>query len=235
MRVCPVCRISFFFNDTTTPEIYTLSLHDALPISLYGRNPLYQILLTFGLVLIINNAAELFWGTSYHIFPRPAELQGIVPFLGIAYSKYRLFVLGIGAVISVLFWLMLKKTRLGLIIRAGTHDRQIAGAFGIDISKYFTLVFGFGVALAAVAGVVLSPIVSVNPQMGDGIIITAFVVVIVGGLGSLPGAILAGLLIGVLESFSKILFPAFADATMYIVMALVLLLWPQGLLGSEEL
>ncbi|HED03490.1 MAG TPA: branched-chain amino acid ABC transporter permease [Candidatus Fraserbacteria bacterium] len=202
---------------------------------LYGRNPLYQILLTFGLVLIINNAAELFWGTSYHIFPRPAELQGVVPFLGIAYSKYRLFVLGIGAAISVLFWFMLKRTRLGLIIRAGTHDRQIAGAFGIDISKYFTLVFGFGVALAAVAGVVLSPIVSVNPQMGDGIIITAFVVVIVGGLGSLPGAILAGLLIGVLESFSKIVFPAFTDATMYIVMALVLLLWPQGLLGSEEL
>jgi len=202
---------------------------------LYGRSPLYHILLTFGLVLILTNAAELLWGKGYHLFARPAELGGLASFLGIKYSKYRLFVLGIGAAVMAFFWFLIKKTRFGLIIRAGAHDREITSAFGIDISKYFTLVFGFGVALAAAAGVVLAPILSVHPHMGDGIIITAFVVVVVGGLGSLPGAVLAGVLIGVLESFSKILFPAFTGAMMYIVMALVLLLKPQGLLGAEEL
>jgi branched-chain amino acid transport system permease protein len=202
---------------------------------LYGRSPLYHILLTFGLVLILTNAAEIIWGKGYQLFPRPAELSGLAAFLGISYPKYKLFVLGVGVAVTALFWLMLKKTRFGLIIRAGTHDREITSAFGIDISKYFTLVFGFGVAMAAAAGVVLGPILSVNPQMGDNIIITAFVVVVVGGLGSLPGAVLGGLLIGVLESFSKILFPASTGALMYVVMALVLLLRPQGLLGTEEI
>jgi len=201
---------------------------------LYGRSPLYHILLTFGLVLIIGNAAELFWGKQYHIFPRPQELQGMASFLGINYPKYQLFVLGMGVAISSLFWLLLKKTRFGLIIRAGTYDREITRAFGIDISRYFTWVFGFGVAMAAIAGVVMGPILSVHPHMGDGIIITAFIVVVVGGLGSLPGAVLGGFLIGILESFSKILFPAFTGAIMYMVMATVLLLRPQGLLGSEE-
>jgi len=201
---------------------------------LYGRSPLYHILLTFGLVLILTNAAELAWGKSYHIFPRPELLRGTVHLLGASYSKYMLFVLGIGAFISLIFWLMLKRTRFGLIIRAGTHDRQITSAFGIDISKYFTLVFGFGTAMAAVAGVVLGPIFSVHPHMGDSIIITAFVVVVVGGLGSLPGAALGGLLIGLLESFSKVLFPAFSGAMMFMVMVAVLLLRPQGLLGGEE-
>lgn len=202
---------------------------------LYGRTPLYHILLTFGLVLVLTNAAELLWGKSYVLFSRPPELSGTAHFLGIVYPKYKLFVLGMGVVVMALFGFLIKKTRFGLIIRAGAHDREITSAFGIDISKYFTLVFGFGVALAAVAGVVLGPILSVNPHMGDGIIITAFVVVVVGGLGSLPGAVLAGLLIGVLESFSKILFPAFTGAMMYIVMALVLILRPQGLMGTEEL
>ena len=202
---------------------------------LYGRTPLYHILLTFGLVLVLTNAAELLWGKSYVLFTRPPELSGIARFLGIVYPKYKLFVLAMGAAVMGLFGLLIKKTRFGLVIRAGAYDREITSAFGIDISKYFTLVFGFGVALAAAAGVVLGPILSVNPHMGDGIIITAFVVVVVGGLGSLPGAVLAGLLIGVLESFSKILFPAFTGAMMYIVMALVLILRPQGLMGSEEL
>lgn len=202
---------------------------------LYGRSPLYHILLTFGLVLILTNAAELVWGKAYHIFPRPDVFGGTAHFLGISYPRYQLFVLGMGAVISLLFWLMLKKTRFGLIIRAGTHDREITRAFGIDISKYFTLVFGFGIAMAAIAGVVLGPIFSVHPHMGDSIIITAFVVVVVGGLGSLPGAALGGLLIGLLESFSKVLFPAFAGAMMFVVMVAVLLLRPQGLLGGEEL
>jgi branched-chain amino acid transport system permease protein len=202
---------------------------------LYGRSPLYHILLTFGLVLIITNAAELFWGKAYHIFPRPDALKGMSHFLGIIYPNYRLFILGVGLGISLLFWFLLKKTSFGLIIRAGTHDREITTAFGIDISKYFTRVFGFGVAIAAVAGVVMGPILSVHSHMGDGIIITAFIVVIVGGLGSLPGAALGGLLIGLLESFSKVLFPAFTGVIMYMVMVVVLILRPQGLLGAEEL
>jgi branched-chain amino acid transport system permease protein len=202
---------------------------------LYGRSPLYHILLTFGLVLVITNAAEIVWGKAYHIFPRPEGFGGTIGFLGITYPTYRLFVLVIGVALSVFFWFMLKKTRFGLIIRAGSHDREITSAFGIDISKYFTTVFGFGVAIAGVAGVLLAPILSVHPHMGDGIIITAFIVVVVGGLGSLSGAALAGILIGVLQSFSIILFPAFAGAMMYMVMVIVLLVRPQGLLGTEEI
>lgn len=202
---------------------------------LYGRSPLYHILLTFGLVLIIGNGTEIVWGKAYHIFPRPGGFEGMVGFLGITYPTYRLFVLIIGVGISVFFWFMLKKTRFGLIIRAGTHNREISGAFGIDISRYFTVVFGFGVAIAGAAGVLMAPILSVHPHMGDGIIITAFIVVVVGGLGSLSGAALAGILIGVLESFSVILFPAFTGAMMYMVMVIVLLVRPQGLLGVEEI
>jgi len=202
---------------------------------LYGRSPLYHILLTFGLVLIIGNGTEIVWGKAYHIFPRPGGFEGMVGLLGITYPTYRLFVLIIGVGISVFFWFMLKKTRFGLIIRAGTHNREISGAFGIDISRYFTIVFGFGVAIAGAAGVLMAPILSVHPHMGDGIIITAFIVVVVGGLGSLSGAALAGILIGVLESFSVILFPAFTGAMMYMVMVIVLLVRPQGLLGVEEI
>jgi len=202
---------------------------------LYGRSPLYHILLTFGLVLIIGNAAEIVWGKAYHLFPRPPGFDGTVGFLGITYPRYRLFVLVVGVAISVFFWFMLKKTRFGLIIRAGTHNREITSAFGIDISRYFTIVFGFGVAIAGAAGVLMGPIRSVHPHMGDGIIITAFIVVVVGGLGSLSGAALAGILIGVLESFSVILFPAFTGAMMYMVMVIVLLVRPQGLLGIEEI
>ncbi len=202
---------------------------------LYGRSPLYHILLTFGLVLILGDAAELVWGKAYHLFPRPAALKGLVRFFGITYPKYRLFVLLVGAGMALAFWIMLKYTRFGLIIRAGAHDREIASAFGIDIGKYFTVVFGVGAAMAAVAGVLLAPILSVHPYMGDGIIITAFIVVVVGGLGSLPGTALAALLIGLLESFSKITFPTFTGAAMYLVMLAVLLLRPQGLFGLEEL
>jgi len=202
---------------------------------LYGRSPLYHILLTFGLVLVIGNSVELIWGKAYHIFPRPKAFEGLVSFLGIRYPAYRLFVLLVGVGISVFLWFMLKKTRFGLIIRAGTQNREITNAFGIDISRYFTVVFGFGVATAGAAGVVMAPILSVHPHMGDGIIITAFIVVVVGGLGSLSGAALAGLLIGVLQSFSVILFPAFTGAMMYMVMVMVLLVRPQGLFGIGEI
>jgi branched-chain amino acid transport system permease protein len=202
---------------------------------LYGRSPLYHILLTFGLVLILGNAAEMVWGKAYHLFPRPKGFEGMVAFLGITYPAYRLFVLFVGVGISAFFWFMLKKTGFGLIIRAGTHNREITSAFGIDISRYFTIVFGFGVAIAAAAGVLMAPIMSVHPHMGDGIIITAFIVVVVGGLGSLPGAAFAGILIGVLESLSVILFPYFTGAMMYMVMVIVLLVRPQGLLGTEEI
>jgi branched-chain amino acid transport system permease protein len=202
---------------------------------LYGRDPLYHILLTFGLVLIIGNATEIVWGKAYHLFPRPNGFEGTVGFLGITYPTYRLFVLTVGVGISIFMWFMLKKTRFGLIIRAGTHNREITSAFGIDISRYFTVVFGFGVAIAGAAGVLMAPILSLHPHMGDGIIITAFVVVVVGGLGSLSGAAVAGILIGLLESFSVILFPAFTGVMMYLVMVIVLLVRPQGILGVEEI
>ena len=167
---------------------------------LYGRNPLYHILLTFGLVLIFKDVIEFAWGQQPIQYGAPAVVSGSAELFGFQYAVYSWFVIAVGAVLAGATWLALTRTRVGLVVRAGSMDRDMVRYLGIDIDRYYTLVFAFGALLAAVAGIVLAPRTSVSPGMGDQVIIPAFVIVVLGGLGSFRGAVVGGLGIGVLYS-----------------------------------
>ena len=200
---------------------------------LYDRNPLYHILLTFGLVLVINDAIVWIWGPTPTSMPTPELLSGPITVLGITYAKYNLFMILFGALIAVGGWALLTRTRIGLIIRAGSQDREKVKQLGISIDNYYSLVFGFGAMLAGLAGVVLGGYQNVNPNMGMSIIIIAFVVVIVGGLGSYKGAIVVGLGVGLVQTFVQTHVPALDGIIVFLLLIGILLVRPEGLYGSE--
>jgi branched-chain amino acid transport system permease protein len=206
---------------------------------LYGRNPLYHILLTFGLVLVFTDLIELVWGTQPQAFGPPPALSGTIGVLGFEYSLYNYFIIVAGGVLALGTWYALTETRVGIIIRGGAQDRGMVRALGIDIDRYYTLVFAFGCVLAAFAGIVLGAKQQVAPGMGNDIIIAAFVVVVLGGLGSFRGAVLGGLLIGIVQTltqtYSRDIFGVGLDGVMvYVLMLGVLLFKPQGLFGNPE-
>ncbi|WP_323677178.1 ABC transporter permease [Halorubellus sp. PRR65] len=201
---------------------------------LYGRNPLYHILLTFGLVLVIADAIELIWGTQPQNFAKPALLAGPVTIAGFQYSLYNYFVIVAGGVLALGTWLALTETRVGIIIRGGAQDRGMVRALGIDIDRYYTLVFAFGCMLAAVAGIVLGAKQEVALGMGNSIIIPAFVVVVLGGLGSFRGAVAGGLGIGIVQTLTQTYVPALTGVVVYLLMVGILLVKPQGLFGNPE-
>ena len=214
---------------------------------LYGRNPLYHILLTFGLVLIINDLIKLVWGTEQQQLVVPDYLTQSISVFSIQLSLYNYFIIGFAGVLAVGTWLLLNRTKYGMIIRAGSQDRQMVRNVGIDIDRYYTLVFGFGAALAAVAGIVLGGYQSVSTGMGNSVIIPAFVVVVLGGLGSFRGAVFGGLLVGVVQTMMRVyngttLFelggfaltiPNLQGLTVFLLMIGVLLVKPQGLFGTR--
>lgn len=202
---------------------------------LRGRDPLYHLLLTFGIALILRKVVEIFWGPDIHSLPTPELLRGPIQLFGVYYPKYRLFVLLFSAAVVALVGWFLQRTKYGIIIRAGTHDAEMVDALGINISRIFTGVFVFGSVLAAIAGVVVGPLGSVQPGMGMDVIINAFIVVIIGGLGSFKGAVIGGLVLGLAQVLGVLFIPSFADAAIYIVVVLVLLFKPTGLLGEAEL
>lgn len=200
---------------------------------LYGRSPLYQILLTFGLVLIINDAIMFIWGRQAKQFSTPALLDGVVSVFGYQYSLFNLSMIAFGLVLALGTWLLLDRSRFGLIVRGGSEDREMVRNLGIDIDKYYTLVFGFGAALAGLAGVILGAYQSVNPSMGMAIINPAFVIVVIGGLGSFRGAVVGGLSVGVIEAMTDVYIPELAGLILYLLMIVVLLVKPHGLFGSS--
>jgi branched-chain amino acid transport system permease protein len=214
---------------------------------LYGRNPLYHILLTFGLVLIINDVIKLVWGTQQQQLVVPDYLTQSVSIFSIQLSLYNYFIIGFAALLAAGTWLLLNRTKYGMIIRAGSQDREMVRNVGIDIDRYYTLVFGFGAALAAVAGIVLGGYQSVSTGMGNSVIIPAFVVVVLGGLGSFRGAVFGGLLVGVVQTLMRVyngttLFdlggfaltiPNLQGMTVFLLMIGVLLVKPQGLFGTR--
>jgi branched-chain amino acid transport system permease protein len=210
--------------------IERLTLH-----RIYDRGPLYHVLLTFGLVLIITDLVELIWGTGQQLVSAPAFLAGTVSLGPIFYPKYRLFTIGAGAVLAVGTWAIFRYTRFGLIIRAGAQDRQTVRVMGVDTGKYFTLVFALGSLLAGTAGVLAAPFLSVNPTMGNGILIIAFIVVVVGGLGSYFGSVVAALLIAFLETLSIVFVPELSSYLIYLAMLGILLFRPQGLFGAYKI
>jgi branched-chain amino acid transport system permease protein len=201
---------------------------------LYDRNPLYHILLTFGLVLVVADLVTIVWGRQGLPFSPPPALSGPISIFGFTYATYNYFIVGFGALLALLAWYVLTRTRFGLIVRAGAQDREMVRDLGIDIDRYYTLVFGFGAALAGIAGVVLGAYQGIDPSMGSSVIIPAFVIVILGGLGSFRGAVVGGLGVGILQSLTRVYVPFFEGLVIYLLMIAVLLVRPTGLFGDPE-
>lgn len=201
----------------------------------YRRPHAYQLLLTYGLILILDDLVKMTWGTDYKVVLKPPALSGSVKFFGDAYPAYDLFIIFLGPLVALGLWVLVYKTKLGMFIRAASLDREMTDALGINVPALFTLVFMLGSCLAALGGALVSPIRTVSPGMGINIIIDAFVVVIVGGLGNLPGAFLGSLIIGQLESFGVLIIPRFNIAFIFILTALILITRPQGLMGKARI
>lgn len=201
---------------------------------LADRDHLDQVLLTYGLILIFDELTVMIWGKDVHSAQMPEFLSGSVDVLSLfSYPLYRLFVIMAGLLVAICLYGLISRTRLGMIVRAGSVDREMVRSLGISIKPIFSVVFGLGAALAALGGIIARPIMSTSPGMGDRIIVVAFVVVVIGGIGSVRGAFIGALLVGLVDSFGKSLFPSFSSFGMYVLMALVLLWRPRGLLGAK--
>jgi branched-chain amino acid transport system permease protein len=198
---------------------------------LQGLDPLYGLLLTFGLALVIEGLFHKAFGISGNTYPVPEALRGGTN-LGFMYLPiYRAWVVVGSLFICVSSWFVIERTRLGAYLRAGTENPRLLQAFGVNVPLMFTLTYGYGVALAAFAGVMAAPIYQVTPAMGSSIVIVVFAVVVIGGMGSIAGSIVTGVGLGLLEGLTKFVYPQAANTVVYLVMALVLLVRPAGLFG----
>ncbi|ACB35906.1 inner-membrane translocator [Leptothrix cholodnii SP-6] len=197
---------------------------------LYDREHLQQVLMTYGLILVFEELRSLLVGDDVHGVQPPAFLSGTLP-LGdmMTYPVYRLFISAVCLVLALGMYFVFTRTRLGMMIRAGSTNREMVQSLGIDIKFLYRVVFAAGVAIAVLAGMVAAPVSSVYPGMGSTVLIICFVVVVIGGIGSIRGALLAALLIGVVDTFGKVIFPQAAGVLVYVLMALILLWKPDGL------
>jgi branched-chain amino acid transport system permease protein len=197
-------------------------------------DPLYNFLLTFGIALILQDVVRLKYGVASQPYSRPELLDGSMNLGLFDYPKYQVFVFVFSIVISALVWVVLTRTRVGMIVRAATERPELTRSLGIDVRRWVTPVFGFGIALAGLAGVLAAPMRAVNSSMGADLIIVIFAVVVIGGLGSVFGSVAAGYVVGMLSAVGNLYIPAFSQSLVFILMALVLLLRPAGLFGREE-
>ena len=211
-----------------------LAIEPLLLRRLRGRH-LDQVLLTIGISLVIADLIGLVVGREIRSLSFPAGLDHSVPIMGGDYPVYRLFVIAFAAVLAVVFAFVHRKSRLGALIRAGVDDAPMLAALGVDIDRLFAATFGVGAALAALAGVIAAPVFGVFPGMDVDALIYSLIVVVVGGLGTLSGAIVGGALVGPADTFGKVLFPQFALALIFAIVAFVLLLRPTGLLGRVRI
>jgi branched-chain amino acid transport system permease protein len=203
---------------------------------LYGLNPDYPLLLTFGISLIMIEAIRITFGTTGYPFNAPAILQQSVNFFNLfSFPLYRIFVIAMTAAIIAALWLFLEKTNVGLIIRGGTRDSEMVRVLGIDISKIWLMVFGIGTGLAGLAGILAAPMRGVYPEMGIAMLVECFVVTVIGGMGSLKGAVVSGLLLGQVVSLTSLFLPEMSNIVIFIAMAVVLLIKPSGLFGISGL
>jgi branched-chain amino acid transport system permease protein len=199
----------------------------------YDRPPEDQILLTFGIGIVIAELVRLAFGSLTLSVPPPAWAAGVTPMGFLIYPTYRIVVLAIAAAALAVLYVVLYRTRLGMIVRAGIEDSGMVGMLGINIDRVFMLVFGIGAMAAGFAGIVNAPVVSLTPDLGSSILVQTFVVVVIGGVGSFPGAILGGLIAGEILSLTSMVDPAYSEVMLFVVMTLVLVLRPQGLLGVQ--
>ena len=202
---------------------------------LYGRSSDDPLLLTFGLSLILVEAVRLIWGKIGLTLAPPRALGGALNLGFMTFPAYRLFVIGITATVLIALWLFLERTNVGLVIRAGSRDPLMVRALGIDLSRVWLLVFGIGTALAGLAGILAGPMRGVYAEMGVTMVIESFVVVVVGGMGSLIGAVVAGVLMGQVVGLTTFFAPKVAEIMVFVVMAVVLLVRPSGLFGETGL
>ena len=200
---------------------------------LYRRDHLYQVLLTYGLILVFEELRSILFGDDVHGVAVPALLNFSIRLTDtLSYPVYRLAMSGVCLALAAGMYLLISRTRLGMMIRAGSVNREMVQALGINIGLLYRLVFALGVARAAFAGMLAAPVASVYPGMGDQVLIISFVVIVIGGIGSVRGALVAALLIGLVDVFGQVVFPQIAGMTVYLVMAAVLLWRPRGLFGS---
>jgi branched-chain amino acid transport system permease protein len=230
--------------------VFGMVLESTLLRTLYRRDHMSQVLATFALILIINEAVRMIWGTDLAL-SAPAALSGPVELLpGLKYPSYRLVIIGVGLALALFLYLVVTQTRMGAWVRAGASNRDMAMAMGINIQRLFTLVFGLGAAMCAVAGAMLGPLLAVQVGMGESILILAFVVIVIGGIGSIWGAFVGSLLVGFVDTFGRTLLPhlfreifppqvaatagpAAASIMVYLLMAVVLFIRPQGLFSRR--
>jgi branched-chain amino acid transport system permease protein len=200
---------------------------------LYQLDHLYGLLLTFGLALIIEGVFRHFYGISGQPYDIPASLTGAFNLGFMFLPKYRAWVVIASFAVCFATWYVIERTKLGAYLRAGTENPRLLQAFGVNVPLLITLTYGYGVALAAFAGVLAAPIFSVNPVMGSNLIIVVFAVVVIGGMGSIMGAIVTGIGLGLIEGLTKVFYPEASAVVIFIIMAIVLLLRPAGLFGRE--
>ncbi len=201
---------------------------------IYARGPFAQVLVSFGLIFVFDELVRIIWGGEIRSLPRPALLSGALDFFGARVEAYRLFLIGFGAVLSALLLWALVKTPFGMMIRAAVDDRESAELLGVDVRRLFTAVFLIGSAVAGMAGFVAIPLVNAFPGMGDDVLISALIIVVMGGLGSVTGSLLASLLVGFTLTLGQVFAAGYAPVAMYLVLGAVLLARPQGLLGKTE-
>jgi len=200
----------------------------------YGRDPLYGLLLTFGAALVIEELIRLVWGPTERFLPLPTAITGGVTMGGLVYSVYRFFASAFAVGMILLLWLFLQRTRYGALIKAGAHDSEMVRALGVNLRRLRLLVFAFGTGLAAVAGIVMAPIWGVRPHVGVDAVVPAFVIIVLGGVGSFWGAVIAGLLIGMVVGLTGAFATAWSLVSMYVLLVLVVTVRGRGLLGKKS-
>ncbi|WP_114813901.1 branched-chain amino acid ABC transporter permease [Paraburkholderia kururiensis] len=201
---------------------------------LYKLDHLYGLLLTFGLTLVIEGVFRSIYGSSGQPYDVPSALSGATNLGFMFLPNYRAWVVVASLAVCFVTWFVIERTRLGAYLRAGTENPKLVEAFGINVPMMVTLTYGFGVALAAFAGVLAAPVIQVSPLMGQPMIITVFAVVVIGGMGSIMGSIVTGLLLGVIEGFTRVFWPEASATVVFVIMAIVLLVRPAGLFGKER-
>jgi branched-chain amino acid transport system permease protein len=234
-----------------TALVFGLFLEFAIFRHLYDRDHLEQVIATFGIIIFLNQAVKTVWGAAPLTLPIPEIFSGTIVLMpGLLYPVWRLVIIGSGLAVGLLLYLLVSRTRVGMLVRAGATNARIVSALGVDIRRLFMIVFGFGTMLAAFAGAMIAPILSVEPGMGDTMLILAFVVIVIGGIGSIRGAFLAALLIGLVDTLgrsfaidilrlvmppspARTVGPAIASMLIYVLMALVLYFRPGGLFPAR--
>ncbi len=227
---------SFWMGILVGPLVVALLgvvIEKALLTRIYNRDVSFQLLLTFAILLVIDDAVRLIYGPGYHVVEAPALLAGVFPLFDHSYPIYRLFLIVIGPMVGLGLWAFFRYTRWGKIVRAAAADREMAEGVGIRAPLLFTMVFALGSWLAALGGALAAPQQSLSPAMGERIIIESFIVVVIGGMGSFPGAFAGALILGLCESFGTVFAGRAQMAVPYILLAAVLLIRPRGFFGRE--